>query len=103
MVGAHPGEPSDGDGPDQGPRACNSTKRSLTQVGTSVIVGDHGGDRHNPVSSIRLPSLYPLDRGKLLVTARDRGHVMLQEICGLMEVPRFHLMTAAVTAAGQQC
>ena len=57
----------------------------------------------NPVSSIRLPFLYPLDRDKLLVTARDRGHVMLQRICGLMEVPRFHLMTIAVTAAGQQC
>ena len=103
MVGAHPGEPSDGGGPDQGPRACNSTKGSLTQVGTSVIVGDPGCDRHNPVSSIRLPSLYPLDRGRLLLTARDRGHVMLQGICGLVEVPRFHLMTVAVTATGQQC
>ena len=61
MVGAHPGEHSDVDGPDLGPRACNSTKRSLTQVGTSVIVGDHGCDRYNPVSSITFPSLYPLD------------------------------------------
>ena len=103
MVGAHPGEPSDVDGPDQGPRACNSTKRSLTQVGTSVIVGDHGCDRYNPVTSITSSLPLPLDRDKLLVTARDRGHVMLQGICGLMEVPRFHLMTAAVTAAGQQC
>ena len=102
MVGAHPGEPLDVYGLDQVPRACNST-RSLTQVDTSVIVGDHGCDRYNPVSSITFPPLYPLDRDKLLVTARDRGHVMLQGICGLIEVPRYCLMTAAVTAAGQQC